>query len=102
MNQKQALIRAIEITDEILGLLDSAEFDLIENLEIERQPLIKKAFSESVESVDRIRAEHLQNLNTQVVTKLTLFKSAVMAQQAQIRNAARATKAYQQNIPNFE
>ena len=98
MNQKQALIRAIEITDEILGLLDQGRFEGIDDLENVRQPLIRQAFSESLEQIDLIKAKHLEKLNDQVVTKLTLFKNSVMAQQAKIQKATKATRAYRQQI----
>ncbi|MEM7564086.1 MAG: hypothetical protein AAF353_13700 [Pseudomonadota bacterium] len=101
MNQKQALIKAIDITDEILAILDSGTFDGVENLEIERQPLIRQAFSASLEEIDMIKAKHLEKLNEQVVSKLTLFKKSVRAQQVSVQKAARATRAYQEQIETF-
>ena len=97
MNQKQALEQAIELTDEILVLLDTAGFENLESIEQRRQSLIKQAFMESIEQIDLIRAEHLKNLNQQVVDKLTLFKQSVQSQQLQMRNASKATNAYRKH-----
>ena len=44
--------------------------------------------------IDVIRAQHLNNLNQQVVDKLNLFKQSIILQQARIRTASRAKQAY--------
>ena len=95
MNSKTALAEAISITDEILSVLDEQDFLRVDELEARRQPLIRQAFAQSVEEIDRIKATHLQNLNQKVVQKLTEFKQGIMQQQQQIRTASKATKAYQ-------
>ena len=43
-------------------------------------------------------AEHLKNLNQQVVEKLALFKESVLLQHVQIRNASKATRAYREHV----
>ncbi len=91
---QQALLQAIELTDEILALLEQGEFNRIDQIDALRQPLIKQAFSASIEQIDLIRARHLQNLNQQVVDRLSLLKESVMQQQAQLRKASKATQAY--------
>jgi hypothetical protein len=65
MNQKQALLQAIELTDEILVVLESDGFGRIQELENARQSFIKQAFPESIHQLDQIKAEHLQKLNQQ-------------------------------------
>ena len=95
MNSKTALAEAISITDEILSVLDEQDFLRVDELEARRQPLIRRAFAQSVEEIDRIKAIHLQNLNQQVVEKLGEFKQGIMQQQKHIRTASKATKAYQ-------
>jgi len=95
MNSKTALAEAISITDEILSVLDEQDFMRVDELEVKRQPLIRQAFAQSVEEIDRIKAVHLQNLNQQVVKKLSEFKQSIMQQQQHIRTASKATKAYQ-------
>ena len=97
MNQKQALIQAISLTDGILEVLDSGNFDRVEDLEAMRQPLIKRAFDESIEQIDLIKAEHLKKLNQQVVSRLTQLRESVLRQQAQFQNASKATRAYQRH-----
>ncbi len=94
MNSKAALAEAISITDEILLVLDEQDFLRIDELEAKRQPLIRQAFAQSVEEIDRIKAVHLQNLNQQVVEKLSEFKQGIMQQHQQIRKATKATNAY--------
>ena len=94
MDKKTALCRAITLTDEILALLDQGELAAINILETERQPLIQQAFSDSIEEIDLIKAQHLRNLNQQVVDRLTLFKKSVLRQQNQLRNSAKAARAY--------
>jgi len=94
MNSKAALTEAISITDEILSVLDDQDFSRVDELEAKRQPLIRRAFAQSVEDIDRIKAIHLQNLNQQVVEKLSEFKQVVLQQQKQIQSASKATKAY--------
>ena len=97
MNQKIALAQAISLTDEILELLEQGEFARVNELEAERKPLIEQAFTASVETIDLIKAQHLKNLNQQVIDKLTQFKQSVILQQARIRTASRATRAYLSN-----
>ena len=94
MNQQQALAQAIALTDEILAVLDEGGFERVSELEAQRKPLIEKAFADSIEQIDLIRAQHLKNLNQQVVDKLTLFKESVLLQQARLRTASKATRAY--------
>ena len=95
MNSKAALTEAISITDEILVVLDDQDFLRVDELEARRQPLIRQAFAQSVDEIDSIKAIHLQNLNQQVVEKLSEFKQVILQQQQQIRTASKATKAYQ-------
>ena len=45
------LATAIELTDEILELLDNRDFDKIANIETRREPLIRQAFSDAVEQI---------------------------------------------------
>ena len=94
---KAALTRAIELTDEILGLLDSGDFERISELEKAREPLVKQAFTESIEQVDLIKAHHLKNLNQQVVDRLTLFKQSIMLQQQRLKIGSKAASEYQKN-----
>ncbi len=94
---KIALIRAIALTDEILEVLESGDFDRVSELESEREPLIKQAFTESIEQVDLIKAQHLKNLNQQVVDRLTLFKQSIMLQQQRLKTGTKAASEYQKN-----
>ena len=95
MNKKNALTEAIGITDEILRVLDGNDFERLTVLEAKRQPFIEEAFAQSVEQIDQIKASHLQSLNQQVVDKLIEFKQSVLQQQQKIRQASKATRAYQ-------
>ena len=94
MDKQTALNRAISLTDEILALLDEGDLALVSDLELKRQPLIQQAFSDSIEEIDLIKAQHLRNLNQQVVDRLTLFKQSILLQQTQVRTAAKAARAY--------
>ena len=94
MNEKTALAQAITLTDEILEVLDHGDFGRVNELESIRKPYIEQAFMRSVEEIDLIKAQHLKNLNQQVVDKLNLFKQSIVLQQARIRTAAKATQAY--------
>jgi len=94
MNNLAALNRAISLTDEILEVLERKDFDAVSALDTRRQPLIQQAFAQSIEQLDLIKARHLQNLNQQVVDKLTEFKQSVLLQQQQVQRAAKATRAY--------
>lgn len=94
MDARSALTKAIAITDEILELLEAGEFERVNQLEGQRKPLIEQAFTTSIEEIDVIRAQHLKNLNQQVVDKLNLFKQSIILQQARIKTASRATRAY--------
>ena len=47
--------------------------------------------------IDLIKARHLKNLNEQVIDKLNLFKQSIMQQQARIRTASKASRAYLNN-----
>lgn len=95
MRQQSALLQAITLTDEILELLDAGEFDTIAAIECQRQPLIQQAFAASIAEIDRIKAQHLKNLNDQVVHKLTDFRQSILKQQASLRSSSRAARAYQ-------
>jgi len=94
-----ALTQAIELTDDVLLALDDQNFDKVDLLEFKRQPLIEKAFSQSVEQIDHIKAIHLQNLNQLVVEKLIVFRQTIKVQQRQAMNASKATQAYQNHQP---
>ena len=97
MNNRAALAQAIKLTDEILEVLDNGEFERVGELELKRKPYIDQAFTGSIEQLDLIKAQHLKNLNQQVVEKLNLFKQSVILQQSRIRNAAKASRAYLSN-----
>ena len=97
MNQQEALSAAITLTDEILGILEKGEFERVEELEAQRKTYIEQVFADSIEHIDRIKAQHLQSLNQQVVDKLNLFKQSVIQQQKRIRIASNATRAYLSN-----
>jgi len=94
ITSQTALIEAIALTDEILAVLETQNWGRMSELEKQRQPLIQQAFNQSVEQIDQIKAMHLQNLNQQVVDKLSEFKQAVLQQQRQIQNGSKATRAY--------
>ena len=97
MDKKQALNTAIKLTDDILELLESGEFERISTLEEQRKTFIEQAFMASVEEIDLIRAQHLQNLNQQVIDRLEFFRQAVVMQQQQLRNSSKASRAYLSN-----
>ena len=94
MTQKTDLARAIELTDEILEMLEDGEFEAVWQIEAERQPLIKQAFAAPIEEIDLIRARHLQNLNNQVVDRLSLFKASILEQHKRLKKGAEAVQAY--------
>jgi len=97
MTDKNALSAAIALTDEILEVLEEGEFERVSELEAQRKPLIEQAFKDSIEEIDLIKAQHLKNLNQQVVDKLDLFKKSIILQQERMRIASRAAKAYMSN-----
>jgi len=97
MNDKIALAEAIALTDEILEVLEQGEFQRVNELEAQRKPLIEQAFMVSIEEIDVIKAQHLKNLNQQVVDKLNLFKQSIILQQSRLRTASKATQAYLSN-----
>jgi hypothetical protein len=94
MKDDNPLERAIALTEEILAMLDDGQAGSVNELEIQRKTYIEQAFMQPVAQIDPIRAQHLRNLNQQVVDKLTLFKQAIVLRQAQLRNGARASQAY--------
>ncbi len=94
MNKQAALSEAISLTDEILRVLEESDFSTVSELDALRQPLLIEAFSESVEQIDQIKANHLQNLNQQVIKKLGEFKQSILQQHQKARLASRATSAY--------
>ena len=94
MNKKLALSKAINLTNEILSVLEEKNFEAVSKLDASRQLLIQEAFSKPLEEVDQIKAMHLQNLNQQVVGKLTELKQGGLQQQKKVQNASKATRAY--------
>jgi hypothetical protein len=96
-NRQQALVEAINLTNEILEVLENGEFGRVSELEVARKSFIEQAFTDSLVQIDRIKAEHLKNLNQQVVDKLNLFKQAVVIQQSRLRTASKASYAYLSN-----
>ena len=98
MSNQIALSRAIDLTDEILLVLEEKDFLRLAELEAKREPLIRQAFTASMERVDSIKAIHLKNLNQQVVEKLEELKQSIVSQQNQLRRAAKANSAYQTNL----
>jgi hypothetical protein len=97
MNRQQALVEAINLTGEILEVLENGKFGRVSELEVARKTYIEQAFTDSLVQIDRIKAEHLKNLNQQVVDKLNLFKQAVVVQQSRLRTASKASHAYLSN-----
>ena len=71
-NRQQALVEAINLTDEILEVLENGEFGRVSELEAARKVYIEQAFTDSLVEIDRIKAEHLKNLNQQVVDHVIL------------------------------
>jgi len=99
MSNLAALTQAISLTNEILEVLEEKDFDRISELDARREPLIKLAFTASIEQIDVIKARHLQNLNQQVVEKLNEFKQFVLVEQERIRSASKASRAYESHLP---
>lgn len=99
MGNVAALTQAISLTDEILNVLEDSDFAAVADLDARRQPLIMKAFSDSIDEIDVIKSRHLQNLNQQVVEKLSSLKQSVLQQQKQMRTASKATRAYAAHQP---
>ena len=97
MNDKNALVSAISLTDEILDLLEKGDFERVNELELKRKPLLEQAFMAAIEEIDVIKAHHLQNLNQQVIDRLNLFKQSIILQQERVRTASKATRAYLEN-----
>ena len=97
MNHHEALTTAISLTDEILAVLDEQDFDRLGELEMQREPLIRQAFSQSIHQVDQIKAIYLQKLNHKVVEKLLTLKQSTLQKKQHINHAAKATRAYQVN-----
>ncbi len=97
MNKREALSISISLTDEILELLENGDLEQVNELELKRKPFIEQLFSDSINEIDMIRAQHLQNLNQQVVDKLNLFKQSIIMQQARIRASSKASRAYLSN-----
>lgn len=97
MGNVAALTQAISLTDEILNVLEESDFAAVSDLDARRQPLIIKAFTDSIEQIDEIKARHLQSLNDQVVEKLSTLRVSVLQQQKQMRTASKATRAYGAN-----
>ncbi len=94
MGNIAALTQAISLTDEILSVLEESDFAAVADLDARRQPLIIKAFTDSIDEIDVIKSRHLQSLNQQVVEKLSVLKQSVLQQQQQMRTASKATRAY--------
>ena len=99
MRQQSDLVQAIAITNEILQVLQDREFERVSELELQRQSLIRQVFTDSLQKLDLIKVRNLQSLNQQVVEKLNEIKQSVVFEQARIRNAAKASRAYQSNHP---
>lgn len=96
-NHHDALTTAISLTDEILAVLDGEDLERLDELEIQREPLIRQVFSQSVHQIDEIKAVHLKKLNDQVVNKLLELKQATKQKIQHISHGTKATKAYQGN-----
>ena len=94
MTHGAAMRQAIELTGEILDLLEAGDYPRVNRLELRRQAAIRQAFSAPVASIDPIGAQQLRNLNQQVVDRLELARQAIVVQQARLRTAGRARQAY--------
>ncbi len=94
MNGDSAMTQAIELTGEILKLLDDGKLEQVGELEIQRKIVIEQAFMGPVERIDLARAQQLRNLNQKIVGKLTLSKQSIVLQQAHIRTGLKANRAY--------
>lgn len=97
INHHDALTTAISLTDEILAVLDEEDFERLDELELQREPFIRQAFSQSILQIDQIKAVHLKKLNHQVVEKLLLLKQSTKQKIQHSSHAAKATQAYQGN-----
>ena len=95
MHPNEYLTQAIDLTNDILKLLDSEEFDAIDEVFKKREPMIKQAFSGSLAEVDEIRALHLKKLNDEALHRLVEFKKTVAETQVKIKRGVKATRAYE-------
>ncbi len=94
MNSNSALTHAIELTDQILKLLDDGKLEQVGELEIQRKIVIEQAFMGPVERIDLTSAQQLRNLNQKIVEKLTLSKQSIVLQQVHIQTGFKANRAY--------
>ena len=98
MSAGAAMRLAIALTGEILDLLEAGDYAHVNRLELRRQAAIRQAFSAPVASIDPIGAQQLRNLNQQVVDKLELARQAIVLQQARLRTAGKANRAYLETV----
>jgi hypothetical protein len=97
MTSQDALTIAVTLTDEILTVLEDQNLERLAELEAKREPFIHRAFDQSIQQIDHIKAVHLQNLNQQVVEKLQYLKHSIQQKKQHVSHASKATQAYRGN-----
>jgi hypothetical protein len=93
---QQLLTQAIAISEDILRAIAAADLERVQQLEAERQPLIRAGF-QTAEQISFAQASKLKDLNDEIVAQLTSLQNQVRTQQKTVNQGSKAARAYLSN-----
>ena len=95
-SQATELAQAFDLSERILSALDAGDLDQVNALYAERESTLKNLYRSN--TVDASDTQKLLELNNQVIARLQQLKDKTQQQQVDIKQGAKATKAYLDNI----
>jgi phosphoglycerate-specific signal transduction histidine kinase len=98
MSTQQLIKQAISVSEQILQAIGEQDLQHVQQLEAQRQPLIKDAFP--IQDEDSFhQLARLKILNDEIVTRLSALQQEVRAQQKSVNQGSKAARAYLANSP---
>ena len=92
---EEYLSRAIELTEQMLRQLEAGEWEMLEELDRQRLPMIQGSFEQSEMDVEAVA--RLKELKDRIVAGLSRQRQLTRDQQLRMQQGQRATRQYQLN-----
>ena len=93
MAKNLSLNGAIQLSQRILDAASQQAWEQVVQLEVDRGPLIHSYFDNNVD-VDTNAALELKRLNDEIVQQLVIAREKIRAQQMELQQNSRASRAY--------
>ena len=97
-DQHAPLHLALSLSEEILAVIESENWDLVNELDQKRRIIIDQYFKSSA-PFDEQLTRKLKLKNDEIVSRLISHQQKIRTQQFQLKQAAKVSRAYQANTP---